>query len=54
MKNKFIALSAAVLLLIIALCSCDRRAADDAGRWSYSETDFTGTLIPSRWSLRRV
>ena len=45
MKNKFIALSAAVLLLIIALCSCDRRAADDAGRWSYSETDFTGTYI---------
>ena len=45
MKNKFIALSAAVLLLIIALCSCDKRAAEDAGKRPYSESDFTGTYI---------
>ena len=43
MKNKFIALSAAVLLIIIALCSCDKRA--DDGKRSYSESDFTGTYI---------
>ena len=45
MKRKFYIFSTAILMIVIALCSCDRRAAEDAGKRSYSESDFTGTYI---------